>query len=391
MLKKYPKIKKIVIATTSSMFFWFIYGIFSPFLSPYLVQKGFTESEISLIFAFAPFGLIFLSAIFGRLADITGRKKILILAILAIIGSMAVYIFVPNKNFTLIIAASFVMGVAQQIYLDISRVRVQDHFSNKSRGLSTGVYESLGNIGNLIGITVGSSLVLFLPISDVFKVTLVLLIAFLAFGFTTKKDSQSQPMRHDLNFLANMKEFLKIKNLRGMALLGLAINFSDGASTIFIPLLLVQEMHANIGYVGLFAAILSLSHITQFMFGKVCDIFGESKMVILSIVVYCIAMSLFFFAPDPNTVIVLGIGIGLSAASWNTSACCYMSKIGEKYHKEGLILGAYTSFSSIGVCLGYVAASFMTTALGSRPVFLLYSGVILVAVILAKHSIYKES
>lgn len=389
MFKYFSKIKKeTVIATISSVFFLFIFGIFSPFLSPYLALKGFTKSEISLIFAFAPFGLIFLSAIFGKLADIVGRKKILVFSIIAIIGSMIAYILVPNKNFILILIASFVMEIAHQVYLDTSRERVQDHFNNKSRGFSTGIFESLGNIGSLIGITIGTSLVLILPISVILKITLVLFIILFVFGFITKDVNNNRPLKHDLNFFANMKDFLNIKGLRGMALLGLAINFSEGASTVFIPLLLVQDMHANIGYVGLFAAILSLSHIAQFMFGKVCDVFGENKMVIVSVVIYCIAIALFFFAINPTIVLILSIGIGLSAASWNTSAWCYMSKIGEKIKKEGLVVGTYTSFSSIGVCLGYLAASFMTTTLGTRPVFLLYAGVILVAVIFARHSIY---
>jgi len=391
MLKYFTKTKKVaVIATISSMFFLFVYGIFSPFIAPYLVTKGFTKSEISLIFAFAPFVLIFSSAIFGRLADVIGRKKILVLTVIAMIGSITAYILVSNKNFALILAASLVMEVAYQVYLNTSRERVQDRFKNKSRGFSTGIFESLGNIGSLIGIMIGTSLVGFLPISTVFKVAIALFALLFAFGFVVKDINHNRPSRHDLNFFADMKEFLSIKELRGMAVLGMATNFSQGASTVFVPLLLVQEMHADIGYVGLFAAILSLSHITQFIFGKVCDISGDKKMIIRSVTMFGITMALFFFATNPTMVLVTVVGIGLSGAAWNTSAWCYMSRIGEKFKKEGLIAGTYTSFASIGICLGYVAASFMVTALGTRPVFLLYAGVILTAVIFAKHSIYRK-
>ena len=107
MLSAIAKQKNFLMPTLMAAIFMAAVNIYSPFLAPYLVGKGFLKEEISSIFAIAPFVLIISSAVFGKLSDRLGRKKIINLCIL--LEALAILLFLYTKNSLFIIAAASVL------------------------------------------------------------------------------------------------------------------------------------------------------------------------------------------------------------------------------------------------------------------------------------------
>ena len=69
--------KNFLKPTILATFFTAAAYIYYPFLAPYLLSKGFSNGQISAVFAFSPFILIFFSAVQGKLSDHLGRRSIL--------------------------------------------------------------------------------------------------------------------------------------------------------------------------------------------------------------------------------------------------------------------------------------------------------------------------
>lgn len=381
---------KVVRTTLTSIVFFISYNIFSPYLTPFLLLKGFNKEEISFIAAVSYISIIFLATISGRVSDIIGRKKMINFSMILLILSMVTYI-VMGKSYELLFIAATLSAIAFEIFSSTTFDRIEDNLEEKIRGKFTGIYESLRSLGALTGILIGTIIITQVKLATVFEVSLSLFVLILIFGLLRKNDNHNIFSRSDFDFIREIKEYWSIRGLRGMAIIGIAKNFGSAAATIFVPLLIIQEFHANLGYIGLFVGAISLSQLTQFYFGKACDVRGSAKINLISMTLYSISISLLFFATSPVMIIAIGLLMGMSLSAWNVSADCVLASIGERVSKEGQIMGGYASFAYVGVVTGYLASGYLSTAVNTRSVFLLYGAVGVISVIIAsRYMLEKE-
>lgn len=374
---------KVVRTTLTSVMVLFAYYAVSPFITPFLISRGFVKDEISYASAFAPFLLIFLSAIIGQISDVIGRKRTISISLLLMVTSYLLYLNIHKNIFILILAAG-TLAIAYEAFVNTSISRIEDNVDENTRGKSTGTYETFRSVGILFGSLFGTLIVARLGIPAILKVSLYIIGAVFLISFFFKSHKHNRIPLTSLNFVKEIRSFLSIRGLPGAAILGMAGNFAAAANSIFIPLLITQELHANLSYVGIYVAILSGAHLTQYFWGKTCDIHGNSKIIIIAALSVALSYILLMFASSPIYVLFCGALIGLSGAAWNVSMLCYMSKIGEKHKSEGLVMGSYSSLSYIGIMLGYVLSGYLSVAVSTRAVFLMYGLVGLAAVAIAK-------
>lgn len=363
--------------------FLFAYTIFSPFISPYLISKGFTKETIALAFSVAPFFLIFMSSITGRLSDIVGRRRVLVSSVFLLMLSLLIYLLM-DRSIVLLVLASIISVVSYQIYNSAALTRAEDRFTDQFRGRETGLFETLLTVGGFVGSLTGTLIVSFLPISSTLKFSLTIFFLIFALGFIYKNDRPGKISKSDFNFLHQLRTFIKTDKLKGMAIIGFTTNFTSGATVVFIPLLLTQELKARIFYVGLFSAILSLAHLSQYYFGRYYDKHNAIKMILWSAALYGFAMLFFFVAHFTFVVLIGALAIGLAGSAWNVSAYSFMSEIGEKTNHEGSVIGSYASFAYIGVAFGYIVGGLVSAQIGPRFIFLLYALLIVLSVLIAR-------
>lgn len=355
-------------------------NIYSSFLAIYLIDRGFKEVDISSVFAVAPFALIISSAIFGKLSDHLGRKKIINLSL--IMEAVAILLFLYTKNNLFLIAMAALLSNVGQVGYDLAVLqRAEDNIFEK-RGAMTGIFQSIRSLGVLAGSLLGTLIVSFLPIAFTFKITFVALFIVALINNLGPKKNHMGMKDGDLNFIKNIKEFWSNAKLRKMGILGMAIYFTVPAQVIFIPLFIIEDLHGSISDVGIFASLIGFFHLFQFYSGKMCDEKGDGKIIFFSVLAYALSLASLFLVPNLAIFFIIISLISLCSGFWNTSAWCYMSKIGEESKKIGMVTGSYISVAKVGSIMSFLISGFIANAFGARVLFLCYGIIVALASLL---------
>jgi len=256
---------------------------------------------------------------------------------------------------------------------------------NGKRGLFTGIYQSIRSVGVVAGPLAGAFVVALYPINLTFKlaVLIFLIILLLTLFLKENRGANEKPKAADFNFIAEIKQFLANKNLRGMAILGFFANFTHRGTTVFLPLFVIQELKAPLKFVGIIAALGMFFSLFQFVHGWICDKKGSRKVIISGMVLSGLALLLVYFA---DSILALGLVVllfSLGLSMWNTSAWCFMSNIGEKIKKEGQVVGSYEAISDAGIFASFITSGFVISFIGLRGIFVLYGVLILISVALS--------
>jgi len=382
MLGKLSSVRKHIISSTFMISTLYLSNsLFYPFLTPYLLSHGFDKQQISFISALAPLTLILFPPIFGKLSDIIGRRKVISITIAIFVVSLLFYLGVGHSYLFLVVAT-----VLSYIGFDNASAVIfskNEDSLKKHRSLYTGVFESLKNVGGLIGAGVGTYIVATSKTDNTIKLSILILVLLFIYNTFRKRHERIPLNLHGLNPLTSIREFWAIRDLRGMGILGIAMHFANAASIIFIPVLLIQGLHADIRYIGYFAAAGSLAHLTQFGFGYACELYGQGRTILWSTFIYGLLITLLFFANSPWVVVAFGLLGGLALSAWNTSAVCYMSVIGERLREEGLVMGSYTAVASIGSFAGFIVSGILVSLVATNYLFPIYGAVIFVGVALS--------
>jgi len=355
--------------------------IYIPFLAPYLVNNGFSKELISYITSLGPLSLIIVLPVLGHLSDLIGRKRVINITLILHLLALILYLFTSN-NYLILLAATIISAIAFEGFMETMLEKAEDGFK-EHRGFLTGLFESFKKLGGLIGTAVGTFIVSVSSINSTIKIAAILTAILFVINNLKKSHNHYAPKPKDINFLSDLKNFWKIKDLRGMGIIGATMHFNNPAKYIFIPLLITQELNADIKYVGYFIGALTAAHLFEFGFGYACERFGMGRTTLKSVFIFSILITLVGIANSPFVVVFLGLLIGLASASWNTSAWCYMSEIGEKLKKEGQVVGNYTSIASTGGFAGFLVSGLFVSLFGIRMLFALYGIVVMAGIIIS--------
>jgi MFS family permease len=240
---------------------------------------------------------------------------------------------------------------------------VDDNFRGKYTGISLSVEYS----GKLVGPVMGGILADQFFIKAPFITSLFILT--LLFIFLPRKKIKKVDIKREINLVEKIKEFLAYRELRGMAILGIVMHATYPALTIFLPLLIVENIGLSYSYVGYAFFFLGVTHILQFVFGKWSDKMAY-KVVLAGTLISGIFMGLISITNIYYLLLLLLFFKGMGNSMWNISAWTLMSKIGEKSKIEGKIVGTYLSIAKIGSFLSFLVSGFIVQLYGINTLFL---------------------
>lgn len=358
-------------------------SMMSPVLAPYMKSIGFSDLQLSILFAINPLILIFYSSFIGRLSDYTGRRKAIILGIMG--ESLAILIYIFSTNIMMFALARMLDAVAGATVVIVSLAAIEDSIKKK-RGKYTGISLSLEYIGKLLGPLVGGLLADVLFIKAPFATALVVIAMLLFFLPNVKKRKNKKKAK--LSWLQGIRHFLSFRELRGMAILGITMHSAIPAFLIFLPLFITEQLNLSYIFVGYAIFVLESPHILQFIFGKWAD--KNSRMLILSGAL--IAGLLLSLMSQINVYSILLFvlfvrGIGLSM--WNISAWTLLSEIGEREGMEGEVIGSYLSLAKIGSFVSFLLSGVFVYLYGISSLFLV-NGLIIVLGVLLSYPFLKK-
>jgi MFS family permease len=245
------------------------------------------------------------------------------------------------------------------------------------------IFESLKQLGYVVGILWGAKLAADGNIAGNIKIAIYITIFLLIFNNLRPNRNHKLPSLNDFDPIGDIKDFLKIPELRPMAILGATTNFMAPVRVILVPILVIEVLKIDIIYIGYFLGVISFGHLFQFIFGYLCEKYDHINIIKVSLFISAIGLIMTAYSNNEFQLITSGLVLGLALAAWNTSAWTHMSEIGEKYREEGTVVGSYASFSSMGSFLGFLMGGVVLNLFSPRIGILICALVLLLGLLLA--------
>lgn len=348
------------------------------FLPIYLDYLGYSFTEIGYLYSFFPLTIILALPLIGHLADIVGKKLVLIIAILSEIIAVSLYLI--DQSFIFIILARILDGVAASTLALILLAKIEDKIT-EDRGKNTGIFLSARSLATLISPLVVFVMADYLFLKSPLVLSLIILAVSLACIFSYKRLHFRRVTISDMDYLANIRKFLSYPGLFAMFLLGFSKHAANLAIQIYLPLYLLKEFNYSLTLVGVMVFIFRFPALFQFMVGRYTDSKGSRNPIVFGVLIGVMGFLGLAFSANIALIALSLLVLGAGDAIWNTSAWHYMSEIGERNRIEGLVVTSYMGLAKIGALVStfisgllYESYSYMALLLVHAASLLFFAG-----------------
>jgi len=369
-------LKEYIQATEITALFSFCAYLFYPILGPYAKTLGLTEFQIGLMFAIFPLTLILSSSISGSLSDSIGRKKVIMYGI--IVELVAIICYLLGTPFLMLIAR-FLEALAFASVIFVGLARIQDSLDEKTRGKYSGIALTLFQIGKIIAPVLGGLIADYWFIKGPFLFSAFgLLIMLWLVALHEKMSFGHHFTRSEFNMFRNVKAFFSYRGLRGLGLLGIVMHASIPLTLVFIPIYITEGFGLSYQYIGYALLAMEFFMLFQWAVGKLADRFDKAKITLAGCLVFGVGMLILSLAPGYGHFIAVMLFIGIGASFWNVGCWSYMSEIGTRIRREGLVVGTYFSVAKVGSFLSFIFGGMVVHYMGVKYLMVIVGVLILV-------------
>ena len=314
------------------------FGIIIPLLPYYAENFGANPNEVTLLMASYSLMQLIFSPILGRISDIYGRKRILILCL---IGSAISYSFLYfATSFGLVLFARSIAGLFASTTA-IANAYVTETTSSANRSKGMGLIGAAFGLGLVFGPVIGG----YFGGGDIDNINykmpfiiaiIVAIISFVLAHFILIEPKKRNKQFISINFLDSFKDLInlfKIPALLFLITVSFLVTFSFAGFETTFALWTERAMSwapKQTGFAFTFTALLAA--LVQGVFiGKLTKSFGEIKLLITSC--FLMLIGLFFITLSIQNLFyltfslgILGISVGLGNPSLNSLLSKNLSK-----------------------------------------------------------------
>lgn len=255
----------------------------------------------------------------GKLANLYGRRKLLLYGWLIAMAVPFILIYAPSWNW--VIFANVLLGISQGLTWSSTVVMKIDLVGEKDRGLAMGLNEFSGYL--MVGIVALISGI----VADrygVSKYPFYIGIALSVLGFLmtliwikdTRKYVQQESKTDQNEQVGNVfiETTFKHKTLSSVTQAGLVNNLNDGMLWGLLPILLISYQY-DTKEVALIASIYpTVWGIGQLFTGKLSDIYNKKRFLFLGMLFQGIAILTLPYTSNFSILIFIGVVLGLGTA-----------------------------------------------------------------------------
>ena len=314
------------------------FGIIIPLLPYYAEHFGANPNEVTLLMASYSLMQLIFSPILGRISDIYGRKKILVLCLIG--SAISYFLLYFATNFALVLFARSVAGLFGSTTA-IANAYVTETTSSINRSKGMGLIGAAFGLGFVFGPLIGG----YFGGGDInnidyktpfFFAFVVAIISCLLAYFILIEPKKRNKQFISINFLDSFKDLIdlfKIPALLFLIILSFLITFSFAGFETTFALWTERAMSwasRQTGYAFTFTALL-VAIIQGVFIGKLTKKFGELKLLITSC--FLMLVGLFFITLSAQNLFyltialgILGISVGLGNPSLNSLLSKNMNK-----------------------------------------------------------------
>ena len=328
------------------------FGIIIPLLPYYAEKFGANPNEVTLLMASYSLMQLIFSPILGRISDIYGRKKILVLCLIG--SAISYFLLYFATNFALVLFARSVAGLFGSTTA-IANAYVTETTSSANRSKGMGLIGAAFGLGLVFGPVIGG----YFGGGDInnidyktpfFFAFLVAIISCILAYFILIEPKKRNKQFISINFLDSFKDLIdlfKIPALLFLIILSFLITFSFAGFETTFALWTERAMNwasRQTGYAFTFTALF-VALIQGVFIGKLTKKFGELKLLITSC--FLMLVGLFFITLSAQNLFYLTIALGILGISVGLGNPSLNSLLSKNLNK-GIIGASFGVVQSVG-------------------------------------------
>ena len=328
------------------------FGIIIPLLPYYAEHFGANPNEVTLLMASYSLMQLIFSPILGRISDIYGRKKILVLCLIG--SAISYFLLYFATNFALVLFARSVAGLFGSTTA-IANAYVTETTSSTNRSKGMGLIGAAFGLGLVFGPVIGG----YFGGGDInnidyktpfFFASLVAIISCILAYFILIEPKKRNKQFISINFLDSFKDLIdlfKIPALLFLIILSFLITFSFAGFETTFALWTERAMNwasRQTGYAFTFTALI-VALVQGVFIGKLTKKFGELKLLITSC--FLMLVGLFFITLSAQNLFYLTIALGILGISVGLGNPSLNSLLSKNLNK-GIIGASFGVVQSVG-------------------------------------------
>ncbi len=352
------------------------FGLVMPLLPIYARDFGATGTQLGLLTA--SFAITRLITTFpgGWLADRAGRKKPIILGLLAYSIVMALYGFSQDANQLILLRG--LQGMASGVVWPVISTMVVDMVLPRDRGKAMALYEMTHFLGMVVGPGLGGILAEVFTIAVPFFVCGLMaffssiLVVFTVQETFTKKlkndDTQSENVTVEpsskASIYSNVTKIVKELTPYTSIFIGLCVArfvlaFSNSLMQPVLSVYAYEEIGLSEAGVGMLFTVQAV--VTLFVtlpMGTVADVAGRKPMIIIGKIIHALAALIVIFSGSLWPLLLVMTMRGLGRAISNPSITALFSGL-VPVSKRGKAMGIFNIFQNAGLVVGATVGGFL--------------------------------
>ncbi len=325
------------------------------------------------------------NGIVGRLSDKGGRKKYILLG--WIIGTPVPFIFLFSTSWLDIVVLNFVIGASQAFTWTMAITATVDLSKKEYRGLSVGINEAIGYIGEGTAafITAYLSTIVGLKLSIFLFSLSTVLVSLLVVKFLVK---DTRTLAYHEEYGSNeielsdntAQKYCKQQriNYAIISQSGFFEKFGDVLMWGLFPIMLFTRGY-GIVEISIFVAIYQfLWGIPQIFTGNLSDRFGRGDIIFSGMIILSVSLIIPFYSINFWWILLCSCLAGIGMSLLYPTLIAASNDISRPTHR-GKSMGGYRFWRDLGYALGGVLIGYIALIYGIRGAFFIVAIIIFIS------------
>ena len=355
-----------------------------PLFADSLITSEFELQFIGYVFAASTIPGILVSMFAGRLSDVYGRKKLLVISTVIFASAPFFYLFAFNIWMLMIIR--FYHGFSTAIFVPVATAAIAESYpENKGEYISS--FSSITLVGRFLAPITGVA-ILFITNYYYYGVYIGCAISgsialiFTLFLYRTHHSEQKLAVDNSSltikEFLKGFREVLSNKIILITSVVQASQYFAYGIVEAYV-ILYVKFLHFDVWIIGVIPAILTLMLVVfKPLMGSVSDKVGRRIIILIGLLIGGGVSFLIPFTTNYFGVILILCGFGIGMAMVISSTAAYVSDI-SKREEIGTAIGTLSTIMDIGQTIGPILSGYVLITFSFGGVFVMVGVVLLFA------------
>lgn len=360
-----------------------------PFFAKSLITYEFEEQFIGYVFAASTIPGILVSMFAGRLSDVYGRKKLLLIS--TIIFASAPFFYLFAFNIWILIIIRFYHGFSTAIFVPVATAAIAESYPEK-KGKYISSFSSITLVGRFLAPLTGGA-ILFITNEYYYGVyigcaisgTIALSLTLILYRIRHQDSEHAEPANKSSltikEFLKGFKKVLSNKDILTTSFVQASQYFAYGIVETYV-ILYAKSLNFDAWKIGVILAILTLMLVVfKPLMGSISDKMGRRIIIIIGILISGGVSLLIPFTTNYFGVLLIICGFGIGMAMVISSTAAYVSDI-SKREDYGTAIGTLSTIMDIGQTIGLILSGYVIIVFSFGGVFVMVGVVLLFAALI---------